>query len=93
MLSTTREHPFYTRELCWGKTDNLWKGAHARKLDASYGTVESVWVEQTTQSMYNLTVVVEIDAATGKVLRTWKESYAPGGNMIRVHPKGPRADA
>lgn len=55
-LTTTPEHPFYTRELGWVEADNLWVGAHVRKLDGSYGTVESVRVVQAPQRMYNLTV-------------------------------------
>lgn len=34
-LTTTQEHPFYTRELGWVKANNLWQGAHVRKLDGS----------------------------------------------------------
>ncbi len=55
-LTTTREHPFYTRELGWVKADNLWEGAHVRKLDGSYGTVDSLRLVERPQRMYNLTV-------------------------------------
>ncbi len=55
-LTTTQEHPFYTRELGWMKAGNLWKGAHLRKVDGSYGKVELVPFTHAPQSMYNLTV-------------------------------------
>jgi hypothetical protein len=34
-------------------------------------------------------LVVEVDAATGKTLRTWYESYDAQRRVLRVHPKIP----
>lgn len=35
-------------------------------------------------------MVVEVDAATGQVTRTWYESYDIQGRVVQVHPKRPR---
>lgn len=35
-------------------------------------------------------MVVEVDAATGQVTRTWYESYDTQGRVVQVHPKRPR---
>ncbi|MBD1841839.1 hypothetical protein H6F89_00110 [Cyanobacteria bacterium FACHB-63] len=34
-------------------------------------------------------LVVEVDAITGNVLRTWYESYDHQHRVIRIHPKRP----
>ncbi|MBC6424038.1 MAG: hypothetical protein GDA38_22970 [Hormoscilla sp. SP12CHS1] len=34
--------------------------------------------------------VVEVEAADGKLIRTWHESYDSQGRVIRVHPKRPQ---
>ncbi|MBC6481297.1 MAG: hypothetical protein GDA56_29590 [Hormoscilla sp. GM7CHS1pb] len=34
--------------------------------------------------------VVEVEAADGKLIRTWHESYDSQGRVIRVHPKKPQ---
>jgi hypothetical protein len=34
-------------------------------------------------------LVVEIDATTGDIRRTWYESYDTQGRVLRVHPKRP----
>lgn len=34
-------------------------------------------------------LVVEVDATTGTILRTWYESYDDQDRVIRIHPKRP----
>jgi len=55
-LETTPEHPFYTEEQGWVAAGDLWKGAHIRKADGSFGQVETVEIVQKHKQMYNLTV-------------------------------------
>jgi hypothetical protein len=35
-------------------------------------------------------MVVEVDATTGQVTRTWYESYDIQGRVVQVHPKRPK---
>ncbi len=55
-VTTTPEHPFFTKERGWVAAGALWRGAHIRKADGSYGTVEKIEIVQRAQTMYNLTV-------------------------------------
>ncbi len=55
-ITTTPEHPFYTRERGWVEAGELRLGEHVRRLDGGYGEVRSVRSVQHQQRMYNLTV-------------------------------------
>ncbi len=55
-ITTTPEHPFYTRELGWVEAGELRQGERVRRLDGGYGEVRSVESVRRPQLMYNLTV-------------------------------------
>lgn len=55
-ITTTPEHPFFTQERGWVAAGELWRGAHIRKADGSYGAVDSFSFLLRSQAMYNLTV-------------------------------------
>lgn len=55
-ITTTPEHPFYTKEKGWVNAIDLKTDMHVRKADGSYGAVKSVTTEDAPREMYNLTV-------------------------------------
>ena len=55
-LETTPGHPFYVRYYGWVEAGELHVGDRIRKVDGSYGVVQSVLVVHQPQPMYNLTV-------------------------------------
>ena len=55
-LETTPEHPFYTQEGSFTPAGELRQGDHIRRLDGSFGVVNSIQIVQTVKRMYNLTV-------------------------------------
>jgi len=55
-ITTTPEHPFFTRERSWVAADALRLGDHIRAADGTWGVVERLLLRSDTQVMYNLTV-------------------------------------
>ena len=55
-ITTTPEHPFYTKEKGWVNAIDLKTDMHVRKADGSYGAVKSVTTKTSAREMYNLTV-------------------------------------
>lgn len=50
-VTTTPEHPFYTRERGWVEAGELRLGEQVRRLDGGYGEVRSVRAVQRQQRM------------------------------------------
>jgi hypothetical protein len=55
-ITTTPEHPFYSRERGWVAAGDLYEGEAIRKGDGSYGKVESITRIDSRQTVFNLTV-------------------------------------
>lgn len=57
-ITTTPEHPFYSRKRGWVAAGDLYEGEAVRRGDGSYGQVESIFVIESRQTVFNLTVAI-----------------------------------
>lgn len=55
-LTTTPEHPFSTADQGWVAAGDLWVGEQVFKADGTTGTVQALWFDERSQTMYNLMV-------------------------------------